>query len=92
MLADDAGPDDEEDFVPDHIRLRDRYTERLRRRGLPNAEVAAAVASARGRAGETIAEFAQRLVVDEADVRAAEVGELGWEQLPPPLAFAVRRN
>jgi len=92
MRPDELDPDNGDDFVLDHPRMRSRYTERLRRRGVPNAEVAAAVIAARGRAGETIDEFAARLKVDPQAVRGAEAGNIEWERLPPSLAFAVRRN
>ena len=95
MLPNELGPenpDNSEDFVADHGRLRQRYAHRLHDRGVPNTEVAAAVAAARGRRSETIEQFADHVQVDPAQVEAAEAGHLLWEELPPSVAFAVRRN
>jgi hypothetical protein len=98
VVPDELGPDHSEhprdsvDFVADHVRLRKRYAERLRRRGVPNAEVAAAVSAARGRCGETVDQFARRLRVDVYEIEVAEAGQFTWEQLPPAMAFAIRRN
>ncbi|GEM_PF-6005572 len=85
MSAAEPTQDHANDFVPDHDRLRARYAERLRQAGVPNADVAAAVAATRGRAGETVEAFAARLRVEPDVVVAAEGGEIPWNALPDSL-------
>ena len=79
-------------WSPDPQRLRDRLAARFRAAGYEWPDFAADVVAWRGVQNKTAAELAAEIGVAEAEIAAAEAGELDPDAAGPALRWGARRH
>ena len=79
-------------WSPDPLRLRDRLAARFAAAGYDFPEFAADVIAWRGVTGTTRADLATELGVAEAEIAAAEAGELDPDAAAPALRWGALRH
>lgn len=79
-------------WSPDPVLLRDRLVSRFAAQGKLYGEFAADVIAWRGVTHRTRAELADEIGVAEAEIAAAEAGELDPADADPALRWGARRH
>lgn len=79
-------------WTPDPLRLRDRLAARFRAAGYAWPDFAADVIAWRGMQNKTLSELAAAINVAEAEIAAAEAGELDPDSADPALVWGARRH